>query len=139
MTGMPVRSFSKEISGYRIARKCLQCERRNELGGSLCQNDMNLARFLLQFACDISRPICCDRCSDAEYNRHKGHMLFNVLNLLPYFFQFRFGLYDELRYFRIVGFRAEGIEFAPDLLAKKFQCASNRLVFLECIHELAKM
>jgi hypothetical protein len=53
MTGMPVRRFSKEISGYRIARKCLQRERRNELGGSLGQNDMNVARFLSQFACNI--------------------------------------------------------------------------------------
>src|ERR1700730_490941 len=54
MTGMPVRRFSKEIGGYWIARKCLQCERRNELGGSLSQNDMNAARFLSQFAGDIS-------------------------------------------------------------------------------------
>ena len=48
MTGMPVRRFSKEIGGYWIAGKCLQCERRNELGGSLSQNDMNVARYLVQ-------------------------------------------------------------------------------------------
>jgi len=103
-----------------------------------------VARFFSQFTRNIGGPVGRDGCSDAEYDRHKAAprlfwLIIQRFEFAPGPFPVRLSLHDELRNFCVIGFRAQSIEFPSDLLAKKFQCASDRLLFLESVHQLAKM
>jgi hypothetical protein len=51
--------------------------------------------------------------------------LFYIGNLFSNLFQFGFRVHNQLRDFGVVGFGAQGIEFAADFLAEKFQRSSD--------------
>ena len=65
--------------------------------------------------------------------------LLHVLDLFADFFQFGFGVYDELGECGIVGFGADGIKLTVKFLAEEIEGAAHGFIFTEVVAEFFKV
>lgn len=62
--------------------------------------------------------------------------LFDILDLLAYFFHFRLDIHHQVSQLDVLGFGTNGIGFPIDFLYQKIQFASHRLI---AVHQLFQL
>ena len=66
VAGMPGFLFVENSCCDRIARQCLESERRDKLGGMFCHHHIDIAPSLREAACELGGLVAGDGAADTE-------------------------------------------------------------------------